>query len=355
MELDQPQVELAVRALLRHLKQADKNQLFNDENHVLLQITFKKVPKECRSPKRIPLPHSVFDGPNCELCLITKDPQKEFEELVASKNIPGRIKVLGVSKLRSDFKPYESKRQLCASYDMFLCDDRVAPVLPRLLGKKFYETKKKPININMKRGDLAAEIAKARDAAHLYLGPGACSSLKIGHTNFSAEQLVENIMSAAALSATFVAEGNIQNIQIKTSTSVSLPIYSSLPTLKDFEADPKHDIKPFYPKKEKNKDKGKRRREGSAKGAAKAVSADADAAAPKKAATKLKKRKSDAVDAGGASDQEKAPKKVKKASTAAKKAPAKVVKKVKAAPKAAAAKAPTATKKKKKSKAKASS
>lgn len=46
--------------------------------------------------------------------------------VVACTNLPaaGVMQVLGVSKLRSDFKPYESKRQLCASYDMFLCDDR---------------------------------------------------------------------------------------------------------------------------------------------------------------------------------------------------------------------------------------
>ena len=61
--------------------------------------------------------------------------------MVEAKDI-SHVTVIGVSKLRDNYKPYEAKRKLCASYDMFLADDRVVPLLPRLLGKKFYETKK---------------------------------------------------------------------------------------------------------------------------------------------------------------------------------------------------------------------
>jgi ribosome biogenesis protein UTP30 len=31
---------------------------------------------------------------------------------------------MSVKKLKSDFKPFEAKRQLCQSYDLFLADDR---------------------------------------------------------------------------------------------------------------------------------------------------------------------------------------------------------------------------------------
>lgn len=66
------QVELAVRALLRHLKQADKNQLFNDENHVLLQITFKKVrahPWRVPCPGRVRVNAAAFEaGISCPWC-----------------------------------------------------------------------------------------------------------------------------------------------------------------------------------------------------------------------------------------------------------------------------------------------
>jgi ribosome biogenesis protein UTP30 len=52
------------------------------------------------------------------------------------------IQVIGISKLRAKFRPYEAKRSLCHAYDMFLADDRVLPMLPRILGKKFFERKK---------------------------------------------------------------------------------------------------------------------------------------------------------------------------------------------------------------------
>ena len=54
----------------------------------------------------------------------------------------GIAKVLGVSKLRNNYKPHEAKRKLCDSYDLFLADERVIPVLPKLLGKTFFKTTK---------------------------------------------------------------------------------------------------------------------------------------------------------------------------------------------------------------------
>lgn len=52
------------------------------------------------------------------------------------------IKVIGVTKLRKEFKSHEAKRQLCDSYDFFLADDRVLPALPKVLGKAFFQKKK---------------------------------------------------------------------------------------------------------------------------------------------------------------------------------------------------------------------
>jgi ribosome biogenesis protein UTP30 len=50
--------------------------------------------------------------------------------------------VIGLSKLRANYKQYEAKRQLKDSYDLFLADVRILPMLPRLLGKKFFLSKK---------------------------------------------------------------------------------------------------------------------------------------------------------------------------------------------------------------------
>ena len=43
-------------------------------------------------------------------------------------------KVIGLSKLKSKYESHEAKRNLCAQYDMFLADDRIIPLLPKLIG-----------------------------------------------------------------------------------------------------------------------------------------------------------------------------------------------------------------------------
>ena len=44
-------------------------------------------------------------------------------------------KIVGLSKLRRKYEAHEAKRQLCATYDLFLADDRILPSLPKLIGE----------------------------------------------------------------------------------------------------------------------------------------------------------------------------------------------------------------------------
>ena len=50
------------------------------------------------------------------------------------EKIAGVAKVIGLSKLKGKYEPFEAKRQLCNSYDLFVADDRVVPSLPKLIG-----------------------------------------------------------------------------------------------------------------------------------------------------------------------------------------------------------------------------
>ena len=53
---------------------------------------------------------------------------------VKQQSVAGVAKVIGVSKLKGKYEPFEAKRQLCNSYDLFIADDRVVPSLPKLIG-----------------------------------------------------------------------------------------------------------------------------------------------------------------------------------------------------------------------------
>lgn len=68
------------------------------------------------------------------------------------------MQVIGVSKLKKKYVPYEAKRQLCSAYDLFVADSRVLPMLPPLLGKTFFKKKKLPVPINLKKKVAASHI-----------------------------------------------------------------------------------------------------------------------------------------------------------------------------------------------------
>ena len=49
---------------------------------------------------------------------------------------------MGITKLKGKFKPFEARRVLLKENGMFLADERVVPLLPKLLGSKWFEAKK---------------------------------------------------------------------------------------------------------------------------------------------------------------------------------------------------------------------
>jgi ribosome biogenesis protein UTP30 len=88
------------------------------------------------------LPNPLIDPRTTSICLLVKDPQREYKDLLASSNIKFVSRVVGVEKLRGKFKPFEARRELLKEHGMFLADERIVPLLPKLLGKGWFEAKK---------------------------------------------------------------------------------------------------------------------------------------------------------------------------------------------------------------------
>ena len=55
---------------------------------------------------------------------------------------PFFVKVISLNKLHKNYHSFEAKRQLCSLYDVFLCDDAIYHLLPKVLGKTFFSKKK---------------------------------------------------------------------------------------------------------------------------------------------------------------------------------------------------------------------
>ena len=162
------QCKLAIDALLKHAlaHQAVKEQkeLLPDrtDQYVWLVVAVKKMFPErklkpfkmCVHPSLLPLrksEHLVSNSPlshplinprTAPICLITKDPQREYKDLLESNSIRFISRIVGVQKLKGKFKPYEARRMLLKENGLFLADDRVIPLLPKLLGKGFFDAKK---------------------------------------------------------------------------------------------------------------------------------------------------------------------------------------------------------------------
>jgi len=176
------------------------------------------------------LPNPIFQDDGLEICIFTKDPQKEWKELFRSAGVA--VKVIGVTKLRKNYKAYDARRTLLGTYDMFLADKRIYPLLPRLLGKKFYESNRIPIPVNIKTDtDLAKLVDSVKSKTHFSFKAGSTFSVRVGKLDQSANEITENICSIAqSLSPLAIEDWNlIQSINIKTPNSVALPIYLSNP------------------------------------------------------------------------------------------------------------------------------
>ena len=86
--------------------------------------------------------HPLVDPRTISVCLITKDPQREYKDLLEYHNIKFISRVVGVEKLKGKFKGFDARRLLLRENGLFLADKRVIPLLPKLLGKEWFKAKK---------------------------------------------------------------------------------------------------------------------------------------------------------------------------------------------------------------------
>lgn len=168
--------------------------------------------------------------PAASVCLITKDPQREYKDLLEKHNIKFISRVVGVEKLKGKFKPFEPRRQLRNEHEMFLVDDRVLPLMPKLLGKMFFEAKKQPIPVNVQRKDLKAELGRAISSTYFHPSTGTSNSVRIATCGIATpQQVVDNILAALPAAVALIPGGweNVLSVGIKTSTSILLPVWNS--------------------------------------------------------------------------------------------------------------------------------
>uniref|UniRef100_A0A1J3CY65 Putative ribosome biogenesis protein C8F11.04 n=1 Tax=Noccaea caerulescens TaxID=107243 RepID=A0A1J3CY65_NOCCA len=238
-------VDGGVNALLKwrsEKSKTEKPQLLEQDEFVYLIVTLKKIPQASRTNAyRIRLPHPLIDPAedSPELCLIIDDRPKsgltkeDAMKKIKSENIP-ITKVIKLSKLKANYRAYEAKRKLCDSYDMFFADRRVIPLLPRLIGKKFFATKKLPVPLDLKHKNWKEQMEKACGSAMFFMRTGTCCVIKVGKLSMESNEIAENVMET--LNGVVEILPNkwkyVRSLHLKLSESLALPIYQTVPDLK---------------------------------------------------------------------------------------------------------------------------
>ncbi|KAL6883124.1 ribosomal protein L1 [Trichoderma longibrachiatum] len=274
--IDHAQTLKASKALLAHIKKAAKEKAEasskrnlleavdegESEKTIWLTLTTKRhISDKARlQPGKIPLPHSLNASAETTVCLITADPQRAYKNIVASDEFPAELRkkitrVIDVTKLKAKYSQYEAQRKLFAEHDVFLGDDRIINRLPKILGKTFYKTTlKRPVPVVLKpkarkvdgkrakpqkkqqegevnagsAAEIAKEIEKALGSALVSLSPSTNTAVRVGFSDWTAEQLAANV---EAVAGTIVDKWvpqqwrNVKGIYIKGPETAALPIW----------------------------------------------------------------------------------------------------------------------------------
>nr|AFK37631.1 unknown [Medicago truncatula] len=238
-------VAKAVDSLLKWRKsrlETEKPKLFDeDEEFVYLILTLKKIPSKGRvNPHKIPIPHSLISAAS-EQCLIIDDrankpsriTKDEAQKKVQSESIP-ISKILKLSKLMTDYRPFEAKRKLCNSYDLFFADKAIVPLLPRLLGKQFFKKRKIPVQVDLQKKNWKEQIEKACSSALLFLRTGTCSVVKVAKLSMERDEIVENVVAAMEGVVEVLPKkwAVVRSFHVKLLESLALPVYQAVPDVR---------------------------------------------------------------------------------------------------------------------------
>ncbi|KAJ3376288.1 Ribosomal L1 domain-containing protein 1 [Allomyces arbusculus] len=232
-------------AALQKAHAAKSNDLLEADAAVRVSLVFKQVPRSKPSNfKTVKLPHALHSGVSADgtidetaapsICLFVKDPQSDAKELLARHGTKVD-KVIGISKLRKKFSTHEEKRMLAKTYDVFLADDSIVPMLPKILGKSFHHNRKSPTPIKL-NSLTPQRLAHVLHSATFKIPAGNCLSVQVGSlTQHPLEAIAENVETAvsAVLAALPKRVGGIKNVQqlaVVIDDVPSLPFYMSLPT-----------------------------------------------------------------------------------------------------------------------------
>lgn len=211
---------------------------------ISMQVVLHKI-QNIKNEKQVlcKLPNPILDLNTLDACLIVKDVNKRsrdfdqttrsYEKFLSDNDLDKVIKhVLPVKQIKLEFRPFEAKRKLCSSYDLFISDEKLHSILfhGSKLGKEFRKKKKMPIPVDLDKPNAAETIKNIFQSTVIHLnGKGPLIDIPAFLNTHTVEQAVKNIECIRAKLTEVLAGGdaNIKTIYLKLKNSISIPIYIS--------------------------------------------------------------------------------------------------------------------------------
>ncbi|RCK67054.1 Ribosome biogenesis protein UTP30 [Candida viswanathii] len=229
--------------------------------HLIINIKIPLVRTKDYRPRIVPVTHKLDEPTTQRILMITKDPSVVYRAALTAKGSATEDvfrDVYSLKKVKGLSRSKKSLVRLFKEYDVVVCDIRVLKFLPGLLGEVFYARNKKvPYVVQMAKPSARAELARSKegklkdercDAKYVALqiesivgntsyiasDAGDCLSLRIGYCDWKTEELVTNLNDVVdyLVSEKYLPVGgvlkaldNVGNVHVKTSESVSLPVF----------------------------------------------------------------------------------------------------------------------------------
>lgn len=229
-----------------------KSNLFEEPVKIFTQISLHKIPNIINKKQVLcKLPNSLYGPDNSpEICLIVKDAVNEkknrdfeqtirkYDKIIEAQKLKDVIKmILPIKQIKLEFRPFEIKRKLSTSYNLFLADKGLHDILfsGSHLGREFQRRNKMPIEIDLEKceDNLKQTIDEILSSTTIRLhGKGPIIDVHAFNSNNTVQEAMANISAIREQLEKCLPGGldNIKCIYLKaTDESVSLPIYVSNP------------------------------------------------------------------------------------------------------------------------------
>lgn len=261
----------SVKALKTHIKVEKAGA--REAIFLTINTTTALIRQKDYTPRVIPLTHKLDKLENKSVLLVTKDPSTPYRHALTEKNSPTEDvfnQIYTLTKLKKMTSNDKKLITLFKEFDIIVADHRVHKFLPEILGANFYvKNKKIPFVVQMAPPDPNAKLVKVKKSHKLkdercepkYIkgqmnsiakntycilpANGTFMSIKVGYTDWTTDKIVENVNDVLKffMESKYPSGGLIKNkkmiesINIKTSDSISLPIFKAKHEQQDEESD----------------------------------------------------------------------------------------------------------------------